>query len=129
MRKSQSSTEPTVYPAGTFLETEKGYFYIVNDTKRYHLISARALNSWNPHRVVKTTEAAVRKYRVAAKMKFRNGSLIHNLADGRIYLIVNGRRCPIVSPDVFERLGARGKDVVTVSKDEIELHELGDEIS
>jgi hypothetical protein len=112
-----------------FIHTEKGYFFIVNASKRYRLISERAVASWRPHRIVETTEAAVSKYRIAAKMKFRNGSLIHNLADGKIYLIVDGKRCQMVSPEALDRIGAKLSEAVTVSKDEINLHELGEEIT
>lgn len=130
LRKPTPQTR-TEYPAGTFVETEKGYFYVVNPTKRYRITSKRVLDSWSPHRVVKTTEAAVKHLRIAAKMKFRNGSLIHNIADGRIYLVVDGRRCPMVSPEAFERIGTERntKYVVSVSQAEIKLHELGEEIS
>lgn len=64
-------------------------------------------------------------------MKFRNGSLIYNLSNARIYLIVNGRRSPVVSPDALARLGSHANDkgIITVSKQETELHELGDEIT
>jgi hypothetical protein len=85
--------------------------------------------SWRPHRIVESSEAAVSKYRIAAKMKFRNGSLIHNLADGKIYLIVDGQRRQIVSPDALAKIGATTGEAVTVSKDEINLHELGEEIA
>lgn len=119
---------PVVYPAGTFVETEKGYFYIVNSSKRYRILSKRVLDSWCPHRVVNTSEAAVAKYRIAAKLKFRNGSLLHSLADGRIYLVVETKRRQVVSPDVLEKIGARYNDAVTVSNDELNLHELGDEL-
>lgn len=128
---SQLPQKRTEYPAGTFIETEKGYFYIVDNTKRYRCLSRRVVDSWSPHRIVKTTERAVSHYRVSAKLKFRNGSLIHNVADGKIYLIVQGKRCPMVSPEAFERLGAEPtrKHVISVSKAEVEMHELGDEIS
>jgi hypothetical protein len=121
-------TTPTEYPVGTFVESEKGYFLIAKDSKRYRILSTRILDSWRPLRIAKTTEKALAKYRIAAKLKFRNGSLIHNLADGRIYLIVDGKRHPVVSPDVLERIGAVGRDIVTVSKQEVEMHPLGEEI-
>lgn len=129
--KTHLPSSPVDYPVGSYVKTEKGYFYIVTASKRYRIISERVLNSWAPARVVQTSEAAVANYRVAAKMKFRNGSLIHNLADGKIYLIVEGKRCQLVSPEAFERIGSKPNDksIVTVSKDEIELHQLGDEIS
>jgi len=64
-------------------------------------------------------------------MKFRNGSLIHNIADGKIYLIVEGLRCHVTSPEAFERIGAKrdAKHVVSVSLAEIRLHKEGPEIS
>lgn len=129
-RKTQSlPTTPTKYPVGTFVETEKGYFFIATESKRYRIISLRALQSWSPHRVVKTTEAAVENYRVAAKLRFRNGSLIHNLSDGKIYLIENGLRRHVVSPDALNSIGAHYNEAVTVSQDEIKLHELGEDLA
>lgn len=118
-----------VYPLGTFLKTELGYFYILSETKRTRLITKRVLDSWSPLRVVETSEAAVEHYRIAFKMKFRNGSLIHNLADGKIYLIENGRRRHITNPDVFERIGAVRNETVSVSLDEIKLHEEGEPLN
>jgi len=133
-RSNSLPTEPVEYPSGTFLRTEKGYFYIVNQSKRYRLITERAVESWSPQRIVETSEAAVSKYRIAAKMKFRNGSLIWNLSDGKLYLIENGKRRHVTSPDVIERLGIKPKQyctpegVMVVSLDEINLHELGEDL-
>lgn len=128
-RTAPLPTKPVDYPPGTFVRTERGYFYIVSDTRRLRLISERVLESWRPTRVVNTTEAAVKNYRISSKLRFRNGSLIHNVADGRIYLIVEGKRRHIVNPDVLERIGATMKDVMHVSDDEIKLHELGEALN
>ena len=127
-QRQELPDKPVDYPPGTFIHTERGYFYIVSDTRRMRLTSKRVLDSWRPPRVVETTEAAVSKYRVSTKLRFRNGSLIHNIADGRIYLIVEKKRCHVVSPDVLERIGATSKDVIHVSEDEIKLHELGESL-
>ncbi len=111
-------TDPTVYPAGTFVRTEAGYFYIASPSKRYHLVSKIALDSWSPPRVVESTESAVRQYRIATKMKFRNGSLLSCLGDDRIYLIVGGERRPVATEDLW-KIGARESDVLHVSLDEL----------
>lgn len=124
-----TSSSPTVYPAGLFIKTERGLFYIANAEKRFFLISSRVLDSWSPQRVIETSEAAVGKYRIAAKIKFRNGSLIHNIADGKIYLVEEGKRRHITDPDVLTRLGATRKDVVSVSLNEIMLHDVGKDLS
>ena len=138
-RKSPEWVKPTTpvdYPSGTFIRTEKGYFYIVNSSKRYRITSTRVLSSWSPQRVVDTTEAAVGKFKIAAKMKFRNGSLIWNIADGKIYLIENGKRRWLKNPEWFYRLGLNPSDlkwnmqrVQQVSADEIAIHELGEDLN
>lgn len=128
-------TTPTRYPSATFVKTEKGYFYIVSPTKRFRITSKRVLDSWSPPRVVTTTEAAVSKYKIAAKMKFRNGSLIWNLSDGKIYLIENGKRRWLKSPEWFHNLGLDPsnlgyniKRIQLVSLDELNLHEAGEDL-
>lgn len=126
--KHQKPTTRTEYPAGTFIKTEKGYFYVVNKTKRYRITSLRVLASWSPQRVAESTEAAVAHLRVASKMKFRNGSLIHSLSDGRIYLIEEGLRRHVTSPDALTRIGAVQSEAVTVSRDEINLHQPGEDL-
>lgn len=127
--KTQSlPTAPTEYPIGTFVETEAGFFYITGSDKRYRIITRRCLSSWRPHRVVQTTEAAVSRYRIVAKMKFRNGSLIWNISNGTLWLIESGRRRAIISPDALTRIGAVYDDAVPVSIDEINLHDIGEDL-
>lgn len=122
-------TSEVSYPLGTFLKTEKGYFFIFSENRRLRFLSKRGIDSWSPHRIVETTEAAVGKYKIYSKMKFRNGSLIHNIADGKIYLIESNKRRHITNPDVLTRIGATRKDVVSVSLDEIRLHEEGEPLT
>lgn len=124
----QSRTEPLDYPSGTFVHTEKGYFLISNERKRFRCITKRVLDSWAPQRVIETTEQALVNFRVSAKLRFRNGSLIHSIADGKIYLISDGKRRHVLNPDWFEFLGAvrDRNNVLSVSLDEINLHPEGE---
>lgn len=128
MKQRQLRTDPLDYPSGTFVHTEKGYFFIANDHKRFRCITKRVMESWAPQRVVETTEAAVSAFRVSAKLRFRNGSLIHSISDGKIYLISDGYRRHIQNPDWFENLGAvrDRNNVQAVSLDEINLHPEGE---
>src|SRR5687768_952960 len=101
--QKQLPSNPVEYPIGSFVESELGYFYILSPVKRLRIISTRLLNSWNPQRIILTSEKALANYRIASKLKYRNGSLIHNIADGKIYLIEEGKRRHITSPDALER--------------------------
>lgn len=127
-KKSRPSlrSEPVEYPSGVFVHTEKGYFYIVSHDKRFRIITERVLNSWAPQVVIETTEAALAKYRVAAKLKFRNGSLLYSQSDGKMYLVSDNQLRHIVNPDVLVNLGRKRTDAVWVSQDEINLHKEGE---
>lgn len=129
MRKKRSSvpTTPQTYPTGSCVQTEKGYFYI-RGTKRYRLPTQRVLESWSFPRVILSSEAALGKYKVVAKMGFRDGSLIYNIGDGKMYLIENNLRRRIVSPEALDRIGASKNDATLVSEYEVELQDLGEDL-
>jgi hypothetical protein len=79
---------------------------------------------------VDTTEVALSNYPVAySKAGFRDGTLLNNIADGRLYLVSAGRLRHITSPAVLERLGATRDDAMTVSDAEINLMKQGAEIT
>ena len=129
-KKAQNSQPLSEYPPGTFVQTEKGYFYIVPgneivEFKRFRFTTNRVLDSWSPQRIVKTTEENLSKYRVVAKMKFRPGSLLWCQADAKMYLVSDNKVRHITSPDILSGLGMSHKDAVWVSEDEINLHEKG----
>ena len=129
-RQPDLPTGPVSYPIGTYVETPSGLFYISGTDKRYRIVSSRVLDSWSPPRVVKTSDAAVRKYRITAKLRFRNGSLIWNLADAKLFLIESGKRRLISSPDIIDRLGIDcSKHVIVVSDEEVRMHPLGEELN
>lgn len=123
-QKKTLPTSPVVYPHGTAVKTEKGYF-LIRDNKRYYLPTQRIVDSWSFPRIVETSEAALSRYRVAAKLGFRDGSLIYNLGDGKIYLVSNNERRHVKSPEALERIGASVKSPVLVSDYEANLQRLG----
>ena len=126
--KKTLPTNPIVYPHGTCVKTERGYF-LVKDGKRYYLPTQRILESWSFPRVVETTEAAVANYRTVARIGFRDGSLICDIGSGKIYLISNNERRLIDSPEALELIGASISDATVVSSYEAELQRLGADLS
>lgn len=135
-RKNQKSPEipvpsqPVKYPIGTFVWTERGFFYIQN-TRRLK-VSERVLMSWNPRHVVKSSEAAVAGYRINGNLMFRNGTLIEDISESKVYLIEDALKRQIVCPDVYELLGIRYEDrynhIIVASSTEAAMHKLGSEL-
>lgn len=119
-------SQPTNFPSGIAVKTDKDTYWI-KDGKRYRLISNRAAQSWC-FTTVLATEAALTGIKLVGKLGFRDGSLIKNLADGRMYLVSQNKLRHIVDPDSFDRYGLDRSKVLEVSDKEISAHDLGENL-
>lgn len=115
------------YPAGVIVETESGFYYLKDNTKIKY-ISTRAAKSWGL-RPIKTKDRYVKQRNAINKIGFRDGSLICNIANLKIYLISNGKRRPLHSPEAFKRLGLKRRRAVLVSHRECIFHEEGEPLT
>ena len=119
-------TSPTNFPSGIAVKTDKDTYWI-KDGKRYRLISDRAAKSWS-FTTVNANEAALSGIKMAGKLGFRDGSLIKNLADGKMYLVSQNKLRHIVDPDSFNRYGLDRSKMIEVSDKEISAHDLGENL-
>lgn len=128
-KKSQRSlpTQPTEYPSGTCVQTEKGYYYI-RSGKKFRIKNLRILDSWGFERIVQSTEAAISNLKNGGTLGFRDGSLINSWADGALYVISESKKRRIVNPDYLDVLGVMREDFVDVSLEEAKMHMDGLEI-
>lgn len=120
-------SQPTNFPSGLAVKTEKATYWI-KDGKRFRLISDRAANSWM-FTTVNATEAALSGTKVVGKLGFRDGTLIKNISDGKMYLVSQNKLRHITSPDVFERYGLDRSKMIEVSAEEIDAHDLGENLN
>lgn len=119
-------TSPTNFPSGIAVKTDKATYWI-KDGKRFKLISDRAERSWL-FTTVNATEEALSGIRLAGKLGFRDGALIKNIADGKIYLVSQNKLRHIVDPDSFTRYGLNRSLTIEVSESEIKAHEFGEDL-
>lgn len=119
-------SQPTNFPSGIAVKTDKAIYWI-KDGKRYKLISDRAANSWT-FTTVKATESALSNIKLVGKLGFRDGTLIKNIADGKLYLISQNKKRHIVDPDSFNKFGLDRKAVVEVSESETNMHDTGENL-
>lgn len=101
------------------------YFYINRDGKRYRMTEpVRA--SWKFARAAVTTEAALSNYPISlTKLPYRDGTLLNNYADGKLYLVSAGRLRLVASPSVLPRLGMKRSDALVVSDSDIKSMKMG----
>lgn len=119
-------TLPTNFPSGIAVKTDKAIYWI-KDGKRFKLISNRAAKSW-AFTTVNATEASMVNLKVAGSLGFRDGTLIKNIADGKMYLVSQNKKRHIVSPDIFNKFGLDRGKMIEVSATEIAAHELGEDL-
>jgi hypothetical protein len=108
-------------------KTEKGYFYVKGE-KRFKFISDRARDSWKL-RTVETSELAMSRCQISGIVGFRDGTLIRDISNGKLYVIVDNKRCSITSPDVLIELGFKKHDILLVSKKEAEFQKEGEPLN
>ena len=119
-------SQATNFPSGLAVKTEKGTYWI-KDGKRYKLVSTRAEKSWAFNTVL-AKESALLNTKMAGSLGFRDGSLIKNIADGKMYLISQNKRRHIVDPDSFARYGLDRSVVIEVSETEVNMHDIGEDL-
>jgi len=119
-------SQPTNFPSGIAVQTDKATYWI-KDGKRYKLISDRASQSWC-FTTVKATEAALSGIKLVGKLGFRDGTLIKNIADGKMYLISQNKKRHVVDPDSFIRYGLDRSSIIEVSDTEANAHDIGENL-
>lgn len=120
---SNNKLSNPAYPiSGLFYKTERGYFY-VRAGKRYKVYSDRCFTSWGV-KAIETDFINVSKMPYAGILGFRDGTIIHNLADGKIYIVSDNKKLHIKTPDAFPE-GWIEENKVIVSETEVDLHKEG----
>lgn len=117
---------PTNFPSGIAVKTPSGVYWI-KDGKRFKLISDRAAQSWLFTTVI-AEDSALSGIKLVGKLGFRDGTLIKNISDSKIYLISQNKRRHITDPDTFTKYGFDKNVIVEVSDYEVNVHELGDSL-
>lgn len=119
-------TLPTNFPSGIAVKTDKATYWI-KDGKKFKLVSDRAEKSWS-FTTVNAAESALSNIKLAGVLGFRDGTLIKNIADGKIYLISQNKRRHIIDPDSFTKYGLDRSKVIEVSEAETNMHDIGDNL-
>jgi hypothetical protein len=119
-RSPQKIYNPTV-PSGLIAHTDKGYFYIKGG-KKFKFVSKRAMLSWSLP-IINTTDDKLIKFVTAGTLGFRDGTLIKDISDGKIYLVSDSKRRHIIDPSALEWLNT---STIKAGQKEVLIHEEGD---
>lgn len=118
------------FPNGSIIrkKTNPQVYYIENFQKR--AIESPALfesRNFDWKGLIVSSEGDIDQIPDGPKLTFRDGSLLSN--KGGVYIISDGLRRPIVSPEAFLRLGFKWNNIKAVSDAELNLHPLGEAVT
>jgi len=116
----QKNHNPVV-PSGLIAKTENGYFYIKGN-KKFKLVSERATLSWSLP-MIPTLESKISHLVLFGVLGFRDGTLIKDISNGKIYLVSDSKRRHVINPDVLEWLGI---EPIEVGLNEALVHDEGE---
>lgn len=123
-------TLATAYPTGTLFKDVNGkYWYAENGVR--HLITHKSLLTLyfknQPARTITAKKLATLS--LGAPYALHDGELIRSDKNSAVFVMENGKRRPIPSSAIFEELGWKWKNVITLPESLISSYPAGDPIS
>lgn len=118
---------PVIYPSGVAVFDGTNTYFIKNG-KKYRIISDRAVKSWG-FNVWYGSPDSLSKTPLGGILAFRDGTVIKDVSNGKMYLVVNGMKQHITTPDFFTKFGIDPASIVEVSAKEADLHKNGEPIN
>ena len=113
-----------IVPSGLIAHTEKGYFYL-KGKKRFKFVSDRAMKTWNLP-VIETKEEKLAGFVLSGVLGFRDGTVIKDISDSKIYLISDSKKRHITNPDVLLWINS---SIIEVSQKDISVHLEGEALN
>lgn len=118
----------TPYPNGALLQDKSsGAVYYVKDETKYPIIDKIILeNNFPYNQIIKTNLEELNEFITGEPIKFNDGTLIKSKNKSDVYVIVQGKRLPIINQETFEGLGYLWENILTVSEQVLAIHPLGE---
>ena len=113
----------TFIPSG-LIGLNAGSFYYVKGNKRFKFVSERAMKSWCLP-ILKIDATFLNKLTSGGTLGFRDGSLVKDISDGKMYLISDSKRRHVVNPDVLQWINT---EIIDAGQKEVLVHQEGEPI-
>ena len=118
------------YPNGSLLRVKgEGGIWLIRNNKRYNFVSYGAfISSYDPRKVIDVSLNDLQAYEYGAPIKFADFSLLQ-APSGGVYLLVNGEKRPIISPEAFRNLGYSPEEKIIVTWEDLAAYPTGEKIT
>lgn len=120
-------TATTTYATGALLQDKKtGGVYWVEDGKKAPIWDAVFLKTkFKNRKITRVTPEKLKSYATVEPVLFDDGRLIKSEMSQAVFVVTDGKKSPIASGEVFEQLGYKWENVITVSPKVLYLYAEG----
>ncbi len=124
-------TATSTYPTGALLQDKKtgGVYWVIEGTKAPILDKIFLTTKFKSKKIIRVTAAELNNYQTIDPVLFTDGELLKSNNSSAVYVISGGKKRPIYSGEVFERLGYQWQNVITVSPQILSLYDQGEPIT
>lgn len=120
-------TMESAYPSGALLQNKKtgGVFWVKDGVKRPVIDKSLLAINYKNYKIAPVAPDELEKYPSQPPALIKNGTLIRSKENPAVYVISDGTRRPIISPETFEKMGYKWNNVKVVPQNVVDLHEIG----
>jgi hypothetical protein len=120
-------TATTTKPTGELVQnkTTGGVYFVIDGTKAPILDAIFLKTKFKNSKISKVAAKELDKYKTVDPVKFEDGALLKSNMGTGVYVIADGKKNPITSGALFEKIGYKWENVITVSSKILYLYPEG----
>ncbi|PIR94871.1 hypothetical protein COT95_01845, partial [Candidatus Falkowbacteria bacterium CG10_big_fil_rev_8_21_14_0_10_37_6] len=124
-------TDEESYPSGALLQdpTNGGIYYVIDGTKAPLIDPIFLKTKFKNRAIIKSTTEELSKFEKIEPVKLDDGYLLKTDLNPSVYVISNGVKRSITSGKVFESLGYKWENIITVHPRVLAQFEFGEDIT
>lgn len=124
-------TPATAYATGALLQNKKtGGVYFVEEDSKAPLIDKIFLSTkFKGKRIIPVDESVLDSFQTVSAYKFADGELLKTDNSPSVYLIDKGQKRPFISGEIFEGLGYKWSNIISVPEKVLDLYAPGEAIA
>lgn len=125
---SKPVTLEDAYPTGALLRDPAtgGVYYVIDGTKAPLTHQVFLKTMFKNTAIIKATAEQLADFEKVAPVKFSDGYLLKGDFGPGVYVISNGQKRPVASGEVFESLGYKWENIITVPGKVLDMYPLGE---